>query len=389
MKNIHIFSLSVGLGVAACLLCANNVHALTFTDTIPGSHNLYHDDWGHPYNITGGGNELDALGRGEAPLSFGSGLAFAPNQSISITATGCTVDDGLLCTEPGGYDSLFRGLPVYSLIGVWSSDANTINPVEEEPNPAFFIGSTLDLITPDYPDNLYLFLATNDGIFSDNPDDFFYTVTVNDSTSVPEPSSIDTTVGWDGGGYTFCSGCYYGQILEVPTTENVLDSFTFFLSGSHSSTPVISYRAHIAPWDGNTFQSGNALYTSSTRSNEGFRPRGGADPANYTEETFTLTEGLTLIPGEQYVAYLHTDPGSGVAVIGHNYKDVYPDGYTLFGSPPSGWYSAGVTADYAFKASFSAPKSVPEPSRIVGIVALGVGIAFKCLSASILGKVSN
>ena len=59
-----------------------------------------------------------------------------------------------------------------------------------------------------------------------------------------QATTIDTTVGWTGGGYIFCSepDCHYGQVFTVPTTENVLDSFSFFLSGSN---PVIFYKTDL------------------------------------------------------------------------------------------------------------------------------------------------
>ena len=200
MKSIYALSLSLGLGIVSCLLGAKDVLAFTLTDTVSGTQNLYHNDWGHPYNISGSG-EFDALRAGTAPLSFGNGFAFAPNQDISIAATGCVVDAGALCTGSEGFGGLFRGLTVYSLIGIWSSDFNAIKPISVGTNPAFFIGSSLNLITPDYKNSLYLFLGENDGNFADNSSAYTVTISGKDplpddsSPSVPEPTSIFGILG--------------------------------------------------------------------------------------------------------------------------------------------------------------------------------------------------
>ena len=198
-STVKTASIFLTFGLTAGLFLADNATAYTITDTVPGTHSLYYSDWGHPYNILGGGHEMYALNRGEPAVSFGNGFAFSSGQNISINASGCVVDAGVICTEPDGYGfgELFRGLPVYSLIGVWSSDPEAIHPVEVGSNPAFFIGSSLNSIVPNYTSDLYLFLGDNDGTFDDNPSDFAYTVTINlpDTKSVPEPGSAAAVIG--------------------------------------------------------------------------------------------------------------------------------------------------------------------------------------------------
>jgi hypothetical protein len=195
MKSLYALSLSLALGVTSSFFCARDAFAFTLTDTVSGTQNLYHDNWGHPYNIPGSG-ESDALGAGTAPVAFGNGFAFTPNQDITITATGCVVDAGTLCTGAEGLGGLFRGLTVYSLIGIWSSDVSTIKPITLGTNSAFFIGSSLSLITPDYGSSLYLFLGENDGNFADNSSFYAVNISGKDTTpiedipSVPEPQSI-------------------------------------------------------------------------------------------------------------------------------------------------------------------------------------------------------
>lgn len=117
------------------LLFAGNAQAIVINTTVPGSDNLYFDNWGHSF-VTPGSNAGYALGRGTAPSAVA--YAFSSGQALDITAGDCVVDAGASCTGPDGYGSLFRGLPVYSLIGVWSSDFSSIAPVEGGVNPAFF-----------------------------------------------------------------------------------------------------------------------------------------------------------------------------------------------------------------------------------------------------------
>lgn len=181
--------------------------------------------------------------------------------------------------------------------------------------------------------------------------------------------TIDTTQGWTGGGYLFCSDCYYGQVFTAPKVENVLDSYTFFLS---TSNPIISFKTEIVQWNSETFQSGSILYSSEQITNAGFPVYNGTR-FGYASVTFIPSEEIALIPDEQYVAYLRTEPGIGMAAIGNNFDiDAYSGGYHLFGSPSKGWYNANDTRDYAFQASFSASHLIPEPPFTLGIVIMGL-----------------
>lgn len=179
-KNCVVGFLCVFLLV---LSFAGTVNAgLTITTKVYGKDNLYHQNWGHPYG--------SAVGTGVAPSSVP--LAFLSGQSLNLTATGCVVDRGPSCTGPDGDGSgMFRDNPVYSLIGIWSSDSVSINPVEDGSNPTFFIGSSANLVAPSTVGNLYLFLGENDGNFNDNPASRYYSVTIEtDANTVPAPSAI-------------------------------------------------------------------------------------------------------------------------------------------------------------------------------------------------------
>ena len=183
-------------------------------------------------------------------------------------------------------------------------------------------------------------------------------------------TTIDTTPGWTGGGYIFTASvgpAYYGQVFTAPPDAASMNSFTFFVSGS---SPALSFRAKVAPWNSADFTSGDLLYVSELRTNAGFPPYNGT-VANYGHVMFTIPGGLPVIANALYVAFLSVDAGGASAAIGNNFNmDTYRGGYHLFGSPPNGWYNAGDTHDYAFSASFSSV--VPEPSAPV-LLLLGLG----------------
>src|SRR6516165_4336625 len=100
----------------------------------------------------------------------------------------------------------------------------------------------------------------------------FYLIVCVALMSVGSPSeavTIDTTPGWTGGGFIFAAppvagGNNYAQVFTVPLAANVLDSFTFFISGS---IPPVLFRGEIAPWNSTTFETGPLLYTSDVISN--------------------------------------------------------------------------------------------------------------------------
>ena len=156
--------------------------SITIDYEVTGLDSLYYSDWGHAYNVAGAGNQYDALGRGVAAGHAGYG--FTSGQELDVTAWSCVRDAGQTCTGPDGYSGLFRGLDVYSLIGVWSASNSEIIPVGD----AFAVGSSISLITPYSTDFLYLCLAENDGIFADNYAWDHYHVSISTS-AVPVPAA--------------------------------------------------------------------------------------------------------------------------------------------------------------------------------------------------------
>lgn len=161
-------------------------------------HNLFHDDWGHPYVGVGSmqNPEPGGLGLGLAPLPVSlGGLAFdfASFDVVDISATGTVQDLATTRTGPGGAETpqdrfSFRDLLVYSLIGIWSSEADRINPIDPlASQPAFDIGASARLRIPDVP-RAYLFLAENDGVFHDNLEGEYQVALA--VSSVPLPAAL-------------------------------------------------------------------------------------------------------------------------------------------------------------------------------------------------------
>lgn len=167
--------------------------ALIGIDSVDGPNSLYATDWGHTYN-TGTGNEFNAIGRGDQARAFevnNLAYGFTSGERLNISASDCIVDMGSTCTEPGYLGGEFRGLPVYSLIGLWSTSAAEIVALDAASvNPAFLIGDLLNLVVPDFTSALYLFMATNDGNFADNSGAYSVRIAKTDPSStaqVPVP----------------------------------------------------------------------------------------------------------------------------------------------------------------------------------------------------------
>lgn len=174
---------SFALGLLAA---ASMSHAVVITQHVDGSDNLYNTAWAGGTNPYASAIATPGATDAGAVQSGGSAFNFATGGLVTI-ATGCAVDAGSLCTGPDGLAGDFRGLPVYSLIGIWSSSASIIDPL----GSAFFVGSSASFTTPVGP-SAYLFLAENDGVFGDNGGPG-YDVSIDftpDAPAVPEPASM-------------------------------------------------------------------------------------------------------------------------------------------------------------------------------------------------------
>ncbi|NIM51045.1 MAG: hypothetical protein GTO22_17650, partial [Gemmatimonadales bacterium] len=153
--------------------------------SVSGNANLYYHtnpEWNWPGNI---------------PPSSVPGACIEAGGIIAVEASGCVVDAGSSCTGPNGYWwSIFRGLPVYSLIGRWSTDADDLND-ETVASASFFVGSSAELTAPATGGPYYLFLGENNGIFADNSGAYSVTATWDYSSACPRPVDIDIKPGSD------------------------------------------------------------------------------------------------------------------------------------------------------------------------------------------------
>lgn len=173
---------SVLLGALA-LAEATGAQAEVLHLQVAASANLYFENWGHPYVDTSQGEQTQWNALGDGTSAVAVARIFHRSEALSISAAGCVIDAATMCTDADGYASLWRGLPTYALIGMWSQSAQHVIPIFG--SLPFFIGTKASFNTPNFSGPLYLFLAENDGGFSDNAYAYDVTLVVD---SVPEPA---------------------------------------------------------------------------------------------------------------------------------------------------------------------------------------------------------
>lgn len=216
MKNLQsvigksMTALIMGLLLGGSMISQAN--ALTLTHTVDATDNLYYSDWGHWFTQQSDG-ALAAYATGSTAASAvadaNSAYNFSSWDYLNISVTGRVTDAGSYTTGADGCpnrsdpcwfgDGQFRYQDVYSVIGLWSSSADSMIPIlfgniyKDWRDAVFLVGSNARIEVPEM-DNAYLFLAENDGSFADNAG--FYVATINTgfdaaliTTSIPEPSS--------------------------------------------------------------------------------------------------------------------------------------------------------------------------------------------------------
>ncbi len=144
----------VPLFILLLLVSVGSANADTVTFDVSGRANLYQQT--DPGTIN---DSIDPVRAPEARL--------CPGQTIEVSATGCVFDFGPRCTSSVGFVDIFRGLPVYSLIGRWSRSPDVLDNSTVASDP-FFVGTYQELTAPTEDGEYYLFLGENDGNFSDN-----------------------------------------------------------------------------------------------------------------------------------------------------------------------------------------------------------------------------
>jgi len=196
-------TLRVLLGaLTLCLAGAASAAPVTIHTTVSAMDNLYYTDWGHWWTEPVDGEGADGALNDGLPAQAVD-WAFQSGDRLDILASGWVIDDGPLETDAAGNyrpdavcqpdctfkDGHLRNLPVYSLIGIWSTSAEEIVPLTDDPltlTAPFYIGLEAALVVPESSGALYLFLAENDGHFADNSG--YYDVRI-DLTPVPLPGA--------------------------------------------------------------------------------------------------------------------------------------------------------------------------------------------------------
>lgn len=175
----------------------------------------------------------------------------------------------------------------------------------------------------------------------------------------------------------------FGQTFIAPTTDNILNDFSFFyVDLQDDDIDIVDFRAFVAAFDSTTNTIiGDILFESASQS---------TTQNLFFEQPFTFnTGGLALISGQEYVAFLSPVKDlDGVIGFGYlTYADEsvapYEDGggravvsiastfSTLVTQP---FFTTGPNRDLGFKATFTSqttpvPESVPEPASILGTLA--------------------
>lgn len=184
-------------------------------------------------------------------------------------------------------------------------------------------------------------------------------------TAVPaHAQNIDTTGAWDGAWVMPAFGgiaATFGQTVTVPTGQNGLTGFSFYIDSRGQSRP---FRAAVYAWD--TAQKhavGNALWQSGPVAITGAK-------GVFKEYAFTPPGGVTVVPGQTYVL-LGTelfDAGNGDSNWALLKADGYGGGNFVYMSSAmaidltSGWIWGSLGAnDLAFKVQFAANVAPPAP----------------------------
>jgi len=200
--------------------------------------------------------------------------------------------------------------------------------------------------------------------------------------------NFDNTGSWDGSTSlsdwgTSGSTATYGETFVAPSAGSVtLNDFTFYLNEIDESSTTITYEAAIYAWSGTGVATGSALFSAN------LSLTGNVDAF---DAVTVNTGGLTLTPGDNYVALFTTsDPtslaqnGTTSAGFGWGWVDssVANDGggtFVYYNNQTSSQLTDGSTWDnssgfgpLAWKADFT---TVPEPATLA-LISLGVAGLF-------------
>jgi hypothetical protein len=184
---------------------------------------------------------------------------------------------------------------------------------------------------------------------------------------------IDTSTSWSGsdtiGPFGQPNTATFGQTLTVPGGDTVLDGFSFLLQ--QNSASAIQFAGYVMAWDGSK-ATGPILYQSGPQATTQW---------NVFEQFNFATGGLNLAAGQQYVAFISASdfPTSGFGNSGAPFGDPYPGGGLVYQNNGSNFAQLTTSnwnnlegRDLVFKASFSAPTSIPTPALLPGLIGMGI-----------------
>ena len=154
----------------------------------------------------------------------------------------------------------------------------------------------------------------------------------------------------------------YGQVFTAP--QSFLIDYSFSV-GSDTPYPFVS---QVYQWDGTT-ATGPALFTSPTLA------------TTTTVDTYTFTADISLIAGNQYIAFVTNQPdgvglgGSGLGVMAASSVGLGQFYFAVF-NPVGGSWETFLGLDAAFHADFSEGTATPLPAALplfaTGLGALGL-----------------
>ena len=203
------------------------------------------------------------------------------------------------------------------------------------------------------------------------------------------PASAQTTIEtisfWDGASdiepFGKPNSATYGQTFTVPATDNVLQSFSFFLRDFSSASELV-FQGYVAAWDPATMVlTGPLLFQSSLRS--------GPTTTTFTRYDFDVG-GVPLTTGGTYVAFLSvsgffnnipvTDALSAWGNMQTSNMNPYPGGAFVVSNSGDSFsdlstFAWGVqTSDLAFEVVLGeTPTVIPEPSTVL-LMGTGMGL---------------